>query len=387
MLPKSNKKNILVLSTNTSDGMIILWCLHEAGYEAFVAGNLSKNIGIKNSLLCKKFFAIPENYNFEKRSQDIIPFLSRIIKEEKIDLIIPSGFESIKFISQYKNVLSEIIGLLPVPSSVSIETLGNKLNFFNFCNKNNIPTPPTYLLENIETVKECKIPINFPVLTKPISLHSGIGVNKFENEKTLYCYLTTNTINKSNSLPILLQEFIPGYDIDFNGFASNGRLNAWTIQRFIEIQRKNTEALRWLEFIENRDVLKIGEEVVKYSNYSGPIHIDLRIGSNDGMIRAIEVNPRFWAGTYKSICDGVNFIDVGIRTAFDNNYLIYPKYSNHIWGTPHRLPFLILKHRNLTFVDYAFRHTFFEIKYLVLNILFNFIAKIKSFYQKILRQI
>jgi len=236
MLPFfQEKKNVLVLATNTDDASILLWCLYEAHHKRFAIGNLSKNQDLAYSPLCTKFYPIPENYTFEERSVEIIELIHHVVKENQIDIIIPSGFDSIKYISQYKSKLSEIAKIIAVPSLNTIDVLGNKYTFSVFCKHNDIPHPKTFLLKELNEIKNKAIKIDFPLLTKPLNMTGGTGIYKFNDEAKLYEYLSRERTDRSNALPILLQEVIPCEDIDFNGFTINGRLKAWTIQRFIEI--------------------------------------------------------------------------------------------------------------------------------------------------------
>ena len=123
--------------------------------------------------------------------------------------------------------------------------------------------PKTYLLENIDHLRENKIPIDYPVLTKPLLTSASRGIRKFENTETLLKYLLEQAgDDEYKALPILLQEYIPGSDINFNGFALNGRLCAWTVQEFIEIPRGKNKPLRWSQSVENDDILRAGTQII-----------------------------------------------------------------------------------------------------------------------------
>lgn len=372
-------KKVLVLATKSDDAKILLWCLREAGHVSYVVGNISKNAELEYSPLCAKFYRIPEKWTIEQRSAEIIDHIQPIIKDNAIDVIMPTGFESVKYLSLYKDTLNKIVKVVPVPSLAVIDKLGNKFNFFNFCNENNILHPKSYLLEDVNAVRNEEIPVRFPLLTKPLLMSAGRGIYKFENKEDLMRYLGEKTRQREdNMLPLLLQEFIPGADINFNGFAYHGRLCAWTIQQFLKIPRTGDKALRWSQFSENKDVLQIGKMIIEITKYTGPINIDLRIDERDQQIYIIEINPRFWAGTFISLCDGVNFADVAIQLVFDAQYTKEPKYSNRIWGSPHRLLPLIIKYRKKEYIDYARRHTALQIRYFLLNQWFSIVRKSKE---------
>lgn len=361
-------KRILVLATNTSDAKsVALWGLREASHQCLAIGNLSKNAALKDYPLCRKFYAIPEEYSFEKKSPEIVPLIKKVAEENDIDVICPSGFESIKFLSLFQDKIAQIKSCVPVPALETINTLSDKYTFASFCRDHGIPHPATYLLEDINVVNENRLPVKFPLLTKPLRMSAGRGIYTFKRKEELLGYLGTQKEDGSNALPLLLQEFIPGFDIDFNGFGHNGFLSAWTIQKFIEIPRKGKKPLRWLQFLKNDEILRIGKTIIEQTRYSGPIHVDLRVDERDGKAYSIEVNPRFWASTFASIIDGVNFADVAVECAFEPRYQKTPRYACRIWGSPHHLPYLLLKQPDREMWRLARQHTLFQVKHMLFN--------------------
>ena len=370
-------KRILVLATNTSDATsLVLWGLREAGHQSLVLGNLSKNAELKYSPFCRKFYAIPEEYTFENKSPEIIPLIKQVLEQNDIDVICPSGFESVKFLSLFRNQLAQMKLCVPVPTLETIKELSDKYLFANLCRESGIPHPKTYLLENMNVLEDNRQPVNFPLLTKPLRMSAGKGIYVFHKREELLQYLRTKKEDGSNTLPLLLQEFIPGFDIDFNGFGHSGHLSAWTIQKFIEIPREGKKPLRWLQFLKNDEILRIGKTIAEKTGYFGPIHVDLRIEEPSGRVYAIEVNPRFWASTFSSVIGGVNFADVAIQCAVDPSYQKAPRYASRIWGSPHHLPFLLLKQPNKEMWQLACQHTFFQVRHMLFNqLLFGQIAR------------
>ncbi len=380
-------KRVLVLSSSSADGKRLLWCLREAGYSADVMGNDSKNMGLRYSPLFKKFYAIPECYSFKQRSFEILAFMASVVQQACIDIIIPSGFDSVKFISQYQNEMRNISHVMAVPSLDTMSLLGNKFTFSVFCAENNIPHPRTFLLKNAQDIFKKDLPVSFPLVTKPLEMSSSYGIYPFENKDALHKYIASQRKDAFNALPLLLQEFIPGEDIDFNGFCSSGKVDAWTIQRFIAIKIGKKTPLRWMQFIDHKDVYKISERIVATSNYSGPIHIDLRIDSRDGSVKTLEVNPRFWATTFASICDGINFADVGIRKVFDSAYVKMPRCDGRVLDMPFLMPILFLKNRKIKFRKYIAQFTFVQVKYLVLDVFFSVVAFVRGRFSRNLEKV
>ena len=369
---------VLLLGTSHDDARILLWCLKEAGHDAIVVGNASRNHELEYSPLCKKFYAVPEALSIQAKSKELLPYIEQVVQRESIDIILPTGFESIKYISLYKSELNEICPSIPVPHLNTIDLLGNKFSFSRFCGEHDIPHPNSHLLENIGELVSGELPIRFPVITKPLAMSGGKGIHRFNNADDLHEYLSHEKADGSNALPILLQEFIPGTDVDFNGFAIDGHLSAWTVQQGVEVKRTNKSDLSWVQFLDNNEVYEIGKAIVEQSGYSGPIHIDMRIDDRNGRVSTIEINPRFWASTFYSLCDGVNFPDVAINSSFNPDYKTDPEFSLKLWGSPHHLPSLILSKDNDFDASLVSKHTLLQVKFEVMNRLYKSIAAIKS---------
>ena len=348
------------------------------GYHCYIIGNLSTNKEIRSFPNCKEFYSIPEEISFKNNSDEILDHIKDVVISCEIDLILPTGFDSIKFLSRYHFELNKFVKTMPVPSQENIDILGNKYTFYQFCLENGIPHPKSFLLEHLTQITDKELTVSFPLLTKPLALSSSIGIYKFEDPYNLLKYLNSKKKDGSNALPLILQEFIPGTDIDFNGFAMNGKICAWTIQQVIEIPINNQESLRWLQFIDNKTVYDISSKIIQKSNYSGPIHIDLRLNDRTGEIKAIEINPRFWASAFASVCDGVNFMDVGIQVAYNPSFSKMPLCSNRIWGSPRRIWLLLFKHRNKQYFKYARQHTMLQFKHYFKRELYLKIIKIRT---------
>lgn len=377
MLNSFKEKRILLLATNNDDSFIFLSCLYEGGYRnIIIVGPGEENRTTKFFPTCRKFYAFPEGIGYKNSTDKLLEFLSWICSTERIDIIFPTGFDSQKFISLEHEAINKMTKVIPAPRPETIALLNNKYTFSNFCYKNAIPHPKTLLLERLDQIFEIRKRMSFPVLTKPLSMSSGKGILKFGREGDLEVYLKNADKSALNELPLLIQEFIPGEDIDFNGFAINGSLKAWTIQKFLDVPFHDRR-LRWYQFIGQEEVHRIGQKVVEASCYTGAIHIDLRYDVREKSYTTIEVNPRFWASTFNSIIDGINFADVAIQAAFNRDFLsVQPRCSRRIWGSPHHLPFFLLRYHNRIVLHYALKHTFLQVRYIVRSFFIKSRAKL-----------
>jgi len=295
-----------------------------------VAGNLNRNKLFQHHPMCKKFIALKNTLRHSDNDDDLVEEIIEIIKRENIDVLLPSSFDCIRLVSYNRDKFKLHCDVMPTPDLATILELDDKYKFYLFCKKNNIPHPPSLLLEKVEDLNpDDSIPLNFPVILKPVLGSGEEGLEIFKSKSDMDNYFKTKPDKASAALPALVQELFDGEDIDFNGFAVNGEIKAWSVMRTIFYNGKNP--FRLTDYIEYDEVKKLGMEIVKNSNFSGPLNIDMRISKEDGRVYLIEVNPRFWARGHTSLMDGVNYVDVGIRTASDDTYCVTSRKSGKQW--------------------------------------------------------
>lgn len=104
---------------------------------------------IPASIYAHKFHKVPliSDDNYEN-------IMYKILREEKIDIIVPLIDFDLKIFNKDNNRLKEIGVVSTAPLMKTIETLTNKKNMHDFLKMNNIPTPDIISLENINDNEE-----------------------------------------------------------------------------------------------------------------------------------------------------------------------------------------------------------------------------------------
>lgn len=324
---------ILVLFCCIKDLKMFYWCLREAGRlnNIIIYGCLDKS---DEQFILENFIGfktVQSKHSFSDRSQSgCVNDIIMLSQKFHVQAIIPTGFDSLKYLSYYRESLNDI-KVIPLPDYNTINTLDNKVLFYIYCIDNALPHAKSIIANAVKPVDMSTL--SFPVYVKLPFSSSGSGNIRCINMDDLCNAL------RDNSGDMLIQEIIKGYDIAFNGFALNGKLIAWTVQKFIE----PFSGMRWSQFVENRGIYEISEKLIRIADYSGPINIDFRVDSTDGQIYLLEVNPRFWANTHYSIIDNVNFVDAAVQSIYEKKFRLNPKFSYGICGSPHKLPLLLMR--------------------------------------------
>ncbi|MEH7011472.1 ATP-grasp domain-containing protein [Neobacillus niacini] len=255
------------------------------------------------SKLCKSVHEIEEK-DLDIECKNIREIVKSLLSDKNDNLVIPTGIQSTLYISKNAKEIDGFINLYPISDYKTLAMLNNKWEFYLFLMKHKIPTPKTILFDNSE-IQHIKNNMNFPVISKPLDSENSFNVIKSDCLNDLFKETSRTKI------PLLVQEYIPGYDINLCIFSLNGNIKAWTINRRTD---------KGLVFDNNKEILQIGENIVKTLNYSGLIHFDLRFNDQDGTFMVLECNPRVWASMLHSAYVGVNFMELAINNQSNEFY-------------------------------------------------------------------
>lgn len=222
----------------------------------------------------------------------------------RIDWIVPADVFSTLLIARGRSRIKSA-GTYPVSEPSLIETLNDKGKFAALLKELGLPTPPTRLISSeVDPVLDS---LTFPVIVKPTCEEGGHGVRRFDSRTALDA--TLPRLARRYGLPLLVQDFVPGIDIDLSALADHGRITAWTIQK------GHPSRPDLLEFVEHPRILEIGTELIRRCKYNGIVHFDMRIDQRTGEPTVIEANPRFWSSMRHSMWMGVNFPALGLEQA------------------------------------------------------------------------
>ncbi len=243
-----------------------------------------------HSFICQQNEGEPDRLNFLKAFADRH-------KDEKYILLAMSE-ECIKFINTYETELKEKFIIPSYPRDETLEIIVDKQNFADFLSEHQILIPKTKPLGS--RIKERDF--SFPVLIKPaLGGFAGKGIKKIENYNSLVAEA------QSQKRKYLVQEYIQGWDCNFNALASKGEILAYTIQRDISKKRSGFVYSRNIEFVDDERIYGISKEVIRKLDYSGVLNVDMRYNAKDDDFMIIEINPRYWGTIFGSYLSGINF--------------------------------------------------------------------------------
>ncbi len=276
-------------------------------YDAMDPGNFLRDI-------------VDISYIIPYPSQDpkvILERIEYIHSIERIDVLIPTlDSELLTFIKIAKDI--EKLGIkmfLPTEESFNIRS---KNVLADFCEKNNINVPKTYIINSTEQLY--KMDISYPIYVKGIFYDAymaysfGDAVNYF------------NKIRVQWGLPVIVQEFINGeeFDIVALGDGEGNTIGAVPMKKMSLTEKKKA----WAGItIDNPKLVEATRDIIKAIKWRGPMEAEIMVDSKTNKSYLIEINPRFPAWCFLSAGANQNLPLALVNLALGKDVTPFEKYD------------------------------------------------------------
>jgi glutathione synthase/RimK-type ligase-like ATP-grasp enzyme len=147
-----------------------------------------------------------------------------------IDCVMASDIDSQALLHE---LTPHVIGAacFPTSSNEVLHLLHDKWQFHQLLKAHGLPAPRTILLQAKRDVFGQDVySLQFPVVVKTLGMQAGEGVIRANHIHELANHVYGNHL--LNSLPLLVQEFVPGLDAGFSLLAINGRIVTSLAQQY-----------------------------------------------------------------------------------------------------------------------------------------------------------
>lgn len=304
-----NKKE----SSSVSDGISVLLIDGERWLSLLVACCLCQVPGVRVHVLSEapravlrfsryrhSFHVIRSRHADARRLQVI----GEVAERTGADVILPVAEESVRFASTYASELGRIAKLAPVPSPEAFAATSDKGSLAELAQRHGLPVPETIRYSDEPHFEASLRSLDFPVLVKPTFSEGGRGIRLFTQPDDVLRYL--RALPKSEARRHIVQRFLPGQDIGCSVLCRDGRILMHTVQRHIVSGDSDFAPANGLQFLNDDRVLGLVRRWAETTGWSGVAHLDMR-QSDDGQLRILEVNVRYWTSLLGSLMMGVNF--------------------------------------------------------------------------------
>ncbi|MEM7224425.1 MAG: ATP-grasp domain-containing protein [Pseudomonadota bacterium] len=284
----------LLVSFGDALGIKVLYCLSRSCEVVDVAASSARS-SLRYSRYANRFLALPSNGSgFD--ADRAVEVINAHIESRGIDVILADNQDSMEFLYHNADRLAAPSFAPSKPETTA--RIHDKWCFYETLNAAGLNTPRTKILSSLDELSPSFADeIGFPLLIKPLNCEASHGIVTFQDYSTLESYVKSP--GPYRELPLILQEFVPGIDIDYSAVKLDGRVLAYDVVEHAEFDVRL--------FRDEPRVVELGEAILKAFDYDGVAHIDMRIDQRTDKLFAIECNPRFWFTVTASLWKGTNF--------------------------------------------------------------------------------
>lgn len=275
------KKRILVTSARFPVCLDLVRQLHSAGHEVYTADSLYLTAA-RFSNAVKKSFKVPSP---RLKTQEYIQSLIRIIKDEKIDFLLPT-FEEVFYISAAQDQFPKECEVFCSPHK-TLTDLHNKWIFNEKLRSYNLPTLPAILIQSEKDLQT--IPLQKPYILKSCFSRGSLSIAKVEDNKP------HRNIPFDSKNPLIAQSWGEGTKYCTYSICYQGKIYAHTTYP-VEFAIDGNSCISF-KAIRHPEILSFVTTFVEKENYTGQIAFDF-IEDDHGTLFCLECNPRTTSGLH-----------------------------------------------------------------------------------------
>ena len=226
-----------------------------------------------------------------------------IIKKERLDVVLPtSGFDIIPY-SKHKTVFEQEGVTVAMSDYEVIDTCLDKKRFYGrLKGRFDLPFTATHKSESVM----------YPCIVKPVFGKGSKDVFFCGNESDLDEKMKVHQ-------NMLIQEYLPGREFTIDVLSDLDK------RAIVAVPRERIEVKAGISF-KGKIVLDTGiqnecVEVAEYLGIRGPSCMQMKCDCN-GVPKIVEVNPRMGGGTIMATYAGINFPDLVLKLANDEQFQV-----------------------------------------------------------------
>ncbi|MBI3506897.1 MAG: ATP-grasp domain-containing protein [Proteobacteria bacterium] len=284
---------VLVAAVDESLVLQVIRALGLAGAKVVLAGTPPCRLAARSRFV-KAWLPLTRE-EFDSPGDASIAKVSKACADHRVDIVVGVDETALVAICRWKARLPEL-KCSPMAEEPLIRLLDDKWTFYELLGRLGIRTPKTRLASTAAELAASAS--EFPLLLKPPHGRGGFGIVRCESRADL------ERAKGQVRFPILIQEFVPGTDVDSSVLATQGRVLVETVQT------REPEAF---VFFSDPSIGASARRVVESTGYTGVAHFDMRRHERSRDIYMIECNPRYWRSLQYSVFAGVNFPALGIE--------------------------------------------------------------------------
>lgn len=287
------------------------------------------------SKYCKHKIAYPSP---QKNKKEFVDFLVKTLRKNDYDVLFPVADACLEPIVKNEEEISQYTSIALPPSRIFLRAYDKGVTL-KIAMKNGIPCPKTYFPNNLDEIYNTKNELEYPVIIKPRIGFGRRGIEICNSPKELVAKYEKVRVKYDK---LLIQEYIPcGEELGvYTLFNFGSKPRAVTVQRRLRSYPVSGGPSTLRETVKNetsKKAMKIAFKLLKVMKWVGVAMVEFRVDARDGILKLMEVNPRFWGSLELSILAGVDFPYLLYRMIMDGDIepaLDYKKEVKCRWLLP-----------------------------------------------------
>ena len=317
------KYTIAVTGLNAIDspgpGLAVIRALHDAeSFDVRIIGLSYEALepGIYMHNLVDKTYQVPYPSAGQQVLFDRFDYINKV---ENIDFLFPNfDAELFNYISIKEKFEKELGIKMVLPTQEQFDAR-HKVNLYNYGVEHKIKVPFAKMIYSTAEIPLIANEFGFPLVVKGKYYDAKIA---YTSNQAMQHF---NSIVSEWGLPILIQKFIHGTEVNVCGVGDGkGNTIGAVPMRKLYITDKGKA---WAGVtLENEKLLKITEELVKNTKWTGAFELEF-IKTNEDEYYLIEINPRFPAWCYLTVGAGQNQIEAVVNMAMGKKVKPFKTYD------------------------------------------------------------
>ncbi|MCB0638886.1 MAG: ATP-grasp domain-containing protein [Lewinella sp.] len=317
------KLTIAVTGLNAIDspgpGVAVIRAIRECqDFDSHIIGLSYESLepGIYMADLVDKTYQIPYP---TAGSATLLARLQYIHDREQLDVIIPNFDAELPNFIQLAPTLREWGIHTFLPSKEQFAEL-DKLHLHEFGEAHGLQVPKTKFVADAHALSELTEDFDFPMVVKGKYYEAYIA----REEADLPKYF--NKVAAKWGLPVVIQEFIAGTEIDIAGLGDGqgGLIGAVPIRKlYITDKGKGWAGIT----LQDDRLLDYTRRFIESSHWTGGFELEIMKREKDDELFLMEVNPRFPAWIYTTAAVGQNLPAALVKLAMGDTVDPYPPYE------------------------------------------------------------
>ena len=303
----------LLIGAEENPALPILASLARAGVEVHAASHRRINVGFFSRHASRRLLIPPP-----RDEEAWLERLEAIVARGRYDLVLATGEDHTYLLARHR-ARFEPHAIVPLPSLPVFMTCRDKSRTMREAARLGIPTPRTFD-PDATTAEAIGREAGFPVVVKPNVSDGARGILYPATADELRAAIAAT---RAAYGPCHVQEFVPHGGMQYKAevlMDGSGQVRAWCVYSKIRYYPPSGGSSTLNRTVDRPDILESAARMLRGIGWSGMGDCDFIEDPRDGVVRLMEINPRFTRSIKICVRAGVDFPHLLYRMALGESF-------------------------------------------------------------------